>query len=126
MFTLYTGIPIAYPRMVFLENALSSKFSPFVVLGRLGNKEFMNRFNGDAELLDDLVLNFILFSSAFQANCFLKKNDRWASAHHKVLVLSFHKNFLLNWALLGRAQSVHRTTSTICPEPKSSYFLLMR
>ncbi len=92
--SVYTGIPIAYPRMVFLENALSSKFSPFVVLGRLGNKGFVNRFNGDAELLDDLVLSFILLS-AFRANCFLKKNDHWTSAHHKVLVLSFHKNFLL-------------------------------
>lgn len=49
------GIPIAYPRMVFLEHALSSKYSPFVALGRLGIGGFLNRFNGDAELLDDLV-----------------------------------------------------------------------
>jgi hypothetical protein len=64
----YTGIPIAYPRMVFLENALSSKFSPFVALGRLGIEGFVNRFNGDAELLDDLVqcLTFLLsLSPAF-------------------------------------------------------------
>ena len=54
----YTGIPIAYPRMVFLEHALSSKFSPVVALGRLGIEGFVNRFNGDAELLDDLVLIF--------------------------------------------------------------------
>jgi hypothetical protein len=54
----YTGIPIAYPRMVFLEHALSSKFSPFVALGRLGIEGFVNRFNGDAELLDDLVPSF--------------------------------------------------------------------
>ncbi|KAF8497167.1 hypothetical protein F5888DRAFT_331073 [Russula emetica] len=58
------GIPIAYPRMVFLENALSSKFSPFVALGRLGIEGFVNKFNGDAELLDDL-------------------NDHWTSTHHK-------------------------------------------
>jgi hypothetical protein len=46
--------------MVFLENALSSKFNPLVTLGRSGSfgtlKGFVNRFNGDAELLDDLVL----------------------------------------------------------------------
>ena len=57
---VYIGIPIAYPRMVFLENALSSKFNPLVTLGRSGSfgtlKGFVNRFNGDAELLDDLVL----------------------------------------------------------------------
>jgi hypothetical protein len=59
----YTGIPIAYPRMVFLENALSSKFSPFVALGRLGIEGFVNRFNGDAELLDDLVPYFCFLLS---------------------------------------------------------------
>ncbi|KAI0274398.1 hypothetical protein BGY98DRAFT_993844 [Russula aff. rugulosa BPL654] len=58
------GIPIAYPRMVFLEHALSSRFSPVVALGRLGIEGFVNRFNGDAELLDDL-------------------NDHWTSSHHK-------------------------------------------
>lgn len=46
--------------MVFLENALSSKYNPLVTLGRSGTfgtlKGFVNRFNGDAELLDDLVL----------------------------------------------------------------------
>ena len=38
---------------------LSSKFNPLVTLGRtgsLGLKGFVNKFNGDAELLDDLVL----------------------------------------------------------------------
>lgn len=54
-----TGIPIVYPRMAFLETILSSKFNPLVTLGRsgsLGLKGFVNKFNGDAELLDDLVL----------------------------------------------------------------------
>ncbi|KAI0274421.1 hypothetical protein BGY98DRAFT_1090604 [Russula aff. rugulosa BPL654] len=31
------GIPITYPRMVFLENTLSSKFNPLVTLGRSGS-----------------------------------------------------------------------------------------
>ncbi|KAI0003344.1 hypothetical protein BJV74DRAFT_876259 [Russula compacta] len=60
------GIPIAYPRMSFLETMLSSKFNPLVTLGRtgsLGLKGFVNKFNGDAELLDDL-------------------NDHWTSKHH--------------------------------------------
>ena len=52
------GVPIAYPRMVFLESALDSKFNPLVLLGksgRLGLSGFVNKFNAQAELLDDLV-----------------------------------------------------------------------
>jgi hypothetical protein len=52
------GIPIAYPRMVFLESALDSKFNPLTLLGRngsLGLTGFVNKFNAEAELLDDLV-----------------------------------------------------------------------
>lgn len=44
--------------MVFLEAALDSKFNPFVALGRkgsLGMSGLINKFNDDAELLDDLV-----------------------------------------------------------------------
>ncbi|KAI0253869.1 hypothetical protein BJV78DRAFT_1189908 [Lactifluus subvellereus] len=61
------GIPIAYPRMVFLESILASKLNPLVTLGRsgsLGLKGFVNKFNADAELLDDL-------------------NDHWTSKYHK-------------------------------------------
>ncbi|ETW85467.1 hypothetical protein HETIRDRAFT_32709 [Heterobasidion irregulare TC 32-1] len=61
------GIPIAYPRMVFLETMLGSKLNPLVSLGKsgsLGLKGFVNKFNADAELLDDL-------------------NDHWTSRHHK-------------------------------------------
>lgn len=44
--------------MVFLETALESKFNPLLVLGRagsLGLSGFVNKFNDEAELLDDLV-----------------------------------------------------------------------
>ena len=44
--------------MVFLESALDSKINPLVILGRngqLGLSGFVNKFNADAELLDDLV-----------------------------------------------------------------------
>lgn len=51
-----TGIPIVYPRMAFLESMLSSKFNPLVTLGKSSFKGFVNKYNGDAELLDDLVL----------------------------------------------------------------------
>ncbi|KAG7092398.1 hypothetical protein E1B28_008755 [Marasmius oreades] len=61
------GVPIAYPRMVFLESALESKFNPLVALGRngsMGLSGFVNKFNADAELLDDL-------------------NDHWTARAHK-------------------------------------------
>jgi len=44
--------------MVFLESALDSKFNPLVHLGRKGTfglSGFVNKFNAEAELLDDLV-----------------------------------------------------------------------
>jgi hypothetical protein len=53
----YTGTPVAYPRLVIWENALSSKSSPFVASMR-NVPGFVNKFNGDAELLDDLVRIF--------------------------------------------------------------------
>ncbi|KAF9264742.1 hypothetical protein L218DRAFT_862250 [Marasmius fiardii PR-910] len=61
------GVPIAYPRMVFLESALESKFNPLVALGKngsMGLSGFVNKFNADAELLDDL-------------------NDHWTARGHK-------------------------------------------
>lgn len=59
------GIPIAYPRMVFLESALESKFNPLVALGRTGTmglSGFVNKFNAEAELLDDLVSLFLAYA----------------------------------------------------------------
>ncbi|THH08214.1 hypothetical protein EW145_g2858 [Phellinidium pouzarii] len=62
------GIPIAYPRMNFLESILESKFNPLVAMGKRGSTKvsgFVNKYNADAELLDDL-------------------NDHWTSKGHKV------------------------------------------
>jgi hypothetical protein len=52
-----TGIPILYPRLGLLETVLSSKFFPAAAFNKLGFK--VNNFNGDAELLDDLVFTFL-------------------------------------------------------------------
>jgi hypothetical protein len=74
--------------MVFLENALASKFNPLVTLAKGSLKGFTNKFNGDAELLDDLVL--ICFSSRLQSELIVTlKNDHWTSKHNKVLVFFF-------------------------------------
>jgi hypothetical protein len=46
--------------MVFMESALDSKLNPLTALGRGGQAltGFVNKFNGEPELLDDLVSRF--------------------------------------------------------------------
>jgi hypothetical protein len=44
--------------MVFIETALEAKFNPLLILARaggLGLSGLVNKFNNEAELLDDLV-----------------------------------------------------------------------
>ncbi|KAI1338283.1 hypothetical protein F5Y15DRAFT_416930 [Xylariaceae sp. FL0016] len=60
------GVPIAYPRLVWLENILTSRLmDPIKALGKtgmLGN--FLNHFDGGVEVLDDL-------------------DDHWTAKNHK-------------------------------------------
>lgn len=60
------GVPIAYPRLVWLENILTSRLmDPIKALGKtglLGN--FLNNFDGGVEVLDDL-------------------DDHWTAKNHK-------------------------------------------
>ncbi|KAI1500253.1 hypothetical protein F5X99DRAFT_429882 [Biscogniauxia marginata] len=60
------GVPIAYPRLVWLENILTSRLmDPIKALGKtgmLGN--FLNHFDGGVEVLDDL-------------------DDHWTAKSHK-------------------------------------------
>lgn len=68
------GVPIAYPRLVWLEWIFSSKFlAPIKYLSKKGfiPGSLVNDFNGDVELLDDL-------------------NDHWCARHHKK-----ERNFLI-------------------------------
>ncbi|KAF2099322.1 hypothetical protein NA57DRAFT_19645, partial [Rhizodiscina lignyota] len=60
------GVPIAYPRLNFLENVLTSRaMDPIKALGRLGMfGNFLNKFDGGVEILDDL-------------------DDHWTAKHHK-------------------------------------------
>ncbi|KAF2459789.1 hypothetical protein BDY21DRAFT_316398 [Lineolata rhizophorae] len=60
------GVPIAYPRLNFLENVLTSRImDPIKALGRSGALGgFVNKFDGGVEILDDL-------------------NDHWTARHHK-------------------------------------------
>ncbi|KAK5213232.1 hypothetical protein LTR41_000811 [Exophiala xenobiotica] len=61
------GVPIAYPRLVWLENVLTSRLmDPVKALGRAGFMKggFLNKFDGGVEILDDL-------------------DDHWTSRNHK-------------------------------------------
>ncbi|EKG22118.1 hypothetical protein MPH_00573 [Macrophomina phaseolina MS6] len=60
------GVPIAYPRLNFLENVLTSRvMDPIKAIGRTGMLGgFINKFDGGVEILDDL-------------------DDHWTAKHHK-------------------------------------------
>lgn len=60
------GVPIAYPRLVWLENLLTSwMMAPFKILARHGHMtSTLNEFDGTIEILDDL-------------------NDHWCARSHK-------------------------------------------
>ena len=61
------GVPIAYPRLVWLENVLTSRaMDPIKALGRVGifKGGFLNKFDGGVEILDDL-------------------DDHWTAKNHK-------------------------------------------
>ena len=60
------GVPIAYPRLVWLENLLTSRvMDPVKALGRAGMLGgFLNKFDGGVEILDDL-------------------DDHWTAKNHK-------------------------------------------
>ncbi|KAK7689123.1 hypothetical protein QCA50_007814 [Cerrena zonata] len=84
-FVMLTGIPIAYPRMVFLETALESKFNPLVALGRngsLGLSGFVNKFNADAELLDDLNDHWTAKSHKRERNWLIEQLQNFAKVKH--------------------------------------------
>ncbi|CCH60471.1 hypothetical protein TBLA_0C06790 [Henningerozyma blattae CBS 6284] len=69
------GVPIAYPRLVWLEWLFTSKLlAPIKYLSKKGivARGLVNDFNGDVELLDDL-------------------NDHWCARHHKA-----ERNYLLS------------------------------
>lgn len=60
------GVPIAYPRLVWLENILTSRLmDPVKALGKAGLfKNLLNHFDGGVEVLDDL-------------------GDHWTAKNHK-------------------------------------------
>jgi hypothetical protein len=62
--TLITGIPIAYPRLVWLETILTSRImTPIKLLARMGIfGGLVNNFDRGIEILDDLDDHWYEFS----------------------------------------------------------------
>lgn len=86
------GIPIAYPRMNFMETILESKLNPLVAMGKRGSTKvsgFVNKFNADAELLDDLNDHWTAKSHKAERNDFVVKLAEYAQkTHTRVTFLS--------------------------------------
>ena len=83
----------------------------------------MNRFNGDAELLDDLVS--IRSSLVSVPSLIVVCRTTIGRLNTIRSLFSFDDEFFAYSTLPGRAQSVHRTTPKIRPEPTNPHFLFM-
>jgi PhoD related phosphatase len=69
------GVPIAYPRLVWLENVLTSRaMDPFKALSRAGFLKggLMNKFDGGVEILDDLDDHWTASNHKDERNIFIK------------------------------------------------------
>ncbi|KAJ7172632.1 hypothetical protein C8R46DRAFT_158797 [Mycena filopes] len=73
-----------FERLVFLETALESKFNPLVALGRAGSmglSSFVNKFNAEAELLDDLNDHWTARAHKKERNWFIEQLQKFAKIH---------------------------------------------
>ncbi|MCJ1389327.1 hypothetical protein MMC18_002183 [Xylographa bjoerkii] len=69
------GVPIAYPRLVWLENILTSRvMDPIKAIGRMGMLGgFLNQFDGGVEILDDLDDHWTAKNHKTERNWFVEK-----------------------------------------------------
>lgn len=78
------GVPIAYPRLAWLENILSS---PVIAPIRLLNKRFgfagglFNQFDGQVDLLDDLDDHYTARQHKRERKMFINRLQDFAKAH---------------------------------------------
>ncbi|ELR04381.1 hypothetical protein VC83_06592 [Pseudogymnoascus destructans] len=68
------GVPIAYPRLVWLENILTSRaMDPVKALGRAGLfSSLLNQFDGGVEILDDLDDHWTAKSHKKERQCLIE------------------------------------------------------
>ncbi|KIW19701.1 hypothetical protein PV08_00275 [Exophiala spinifera] len=86
------GVPIAYPRLVWLENVLTSRLmDPVKALGRAGVLKggFLNKFDGGVEILDDLDDHWTAKNHKRERNDFIKDlQDLAAEKSCRITILS--------------------------------------
>ncbi|KAJ3991526.1 hypothetical protein F5050DRAFT_1802118 [Lentinula boryana] len=118
------GIPIAYPRMVALEKALESKFNPLVALGRsgsLGLSGFVNKFNAEAELLDDLNDHWTSRTHKQERNWFISQLQEFSKVKHiRVSFLSGD----VHCAAVGVFKSLKDKTNPEIPPPMDHRYMI--
>ncbi|PWW78854.1 hypothetical protein C7212DRAFT_349410 [Tuber magnatum] len=75
------GVPIAYPRLVWLENIMTSRLmDPLKALGRMGYLGgFLNSFDGGVELLDDLDDHWTAKNHKAERNWFIERLQEFAA-----------------------------------------------
>ena len=98
------GVPIAYPRLVWLENLLTSRaLDPIKAMGRMGILgNFLNKFDGGVEILDDL-------------------DDHWTAKNHKQ-----ERNwFIEELQELAAEMSIRITILRFAPFENSDFYILI-
>ena len=86
------GIPIAYPRLVWLETVLTSRLmDPIKALGRAGMLGgFLNQFDGGVEVLDDLDDHWTARNHKAERNWFVEELQELAAAKSvRITILGF-------------------------------------
>ena len=75
------GVPIAYPRLVWLENILTSRaLDPIKALSRKGViGGFLNKFDGGVEVLDDLDNQWTAHNHKAERNWFIQELQELAA-----------------------------------------------
>lgn len=86
------GVPIVYPRLVWLENVLTSRLlDPIKALGRAGMLGgFLNQFDGGVEVLDDLDDHWTARNHKAERKCFVEELQELAAAKSvRITILGF-------------------------------------
>ncbi|KAJ6630651.1 hypothetical protein B0H10DRAFT_1982192 [Mycena sp. CBHHK59/15] len=118
------GIPIAYPRLVFLETALESKYNPLVALGKAGSmglSSFVNKFNAEAELLDDLNDHWTSRSHKKERNWFVEQLQKFAKARR--IRISFLSGDV-HCAAVGVFKTLKSTKKAEIPPPEDFRYMI--
>ncbi|KAG0687705.1 hypothetical protein C6P40_001972 [Pichia californica] len=86
------GVPICYPRMVFLERIMDSPLiSPILYLARKGiiAHGLVNEFDGEVELLDDLNDHWCSHSHKLERNKLMDRLQKFGERHNvRITILS--------------------------------------